>query len=189
MVCLFWWIAHRLTLSKSMTKNCLATSCKVRITELWRLRLGLKSCTTSCTNRWKESKGFNTSTLFWKWWISQRACISQFLLSLAGLCHPASTDFLAAFVCRVLRGALPALGYVFLAFGLGRGFAFACFVVSWAIHFAQISPLLFLALIVSISAFVSVCFVQAMSVNSDWTNLSLDPLLPFPLPLDLGIFH
>ena len=172
-------MAHKLTLSKSITKNCSAASCKARIAELWKWRLVLKSCATSCTNHWN---GSNKSTLFWKRQISQRACISQFLLGLVGFCPP--VDFLAAFVCRVLCGALPALGSVFLVFELDGILVFACFVASSAIHFTRVPALLFLALIVFNSALVRVCFVRAMSVNSDGIDIILDSLLPFPLPLN-----
>ena len=103
-----------------------------------------------------------------------------------GLLSPAA--FLAAFVCRVLRGALPALGSILLVLELEGILVFACFVASSAICFARASTLLFLALIFSNSALVRVCFVRAISVNSDGIDIILDPLLPFPLPLDIWVF-
>ena len=125
--------------------------------------------------------------LFWKRRISQRASISQFLLGLVGFCPPAA--FLAAFVWRVLRGALPALGSILLVLELDGTLVFACFVASSAICSARASTLLFLALIFSNSALVRVCFVHAMPVNSDGIDIILDTLLPFPLPLDTMGIH
>ena len=146
----------------------------------------MKYCATSRTNHWNEGKGINKSMLFWKQRISRRASISQFLLGLVGFCPPVA--FLAAFVWRVLCGALPALGSILLVLELDGILVFACFVASSAIRFARDSTVLFLALIFSNSAFVRVCFVRAMSVNSDGIDIILDPLLPFPLPLDtMGI--